>query len=59
MTKLLKVDDVAELTGWKPETVREKVRSGQLQAVRLGKSIRFDSRTIERLIAPSESAGGN
>lgn len=47
---LLTVNDVAQMTGWKPKTVRMKVWRRELEFVKLGRSIRFREETINRLI---------
>jgi len=48
--KLLTVDDVAEMTGWKPKTVRMKVWRREIEFVKLGRSIRFREETINQII---------
>jgi excisionase family DNA binding protein len=48
--KLLTVDDVAQMTGWKPKTVRMKVWRRELEFVKLGRSVRFREDTINQLI---------
>jgi excisionase family DNA binding protein len=48
--KLLTVDDVAAMTGWKPKTIRMKVWRRELEVVRLHRSIRFREETINQLI---------
>jgi excisionase family DNA binding protein len=53
MTKLLNVEQVAELTGWKPSTIRQKVWRREIDYLKLGRSIRFKLETIERLIEAS------
>ena len=53
MTKLLTVDQVAELTGWRPATIRQKVWRRELDYVKLGRSLRFKEETIKRLIEQS------
>jgi len=50
MTRLLRVDEFALATGWKPATVRQKVLRGELEVVRLGRSIRFTEETLARLM---------
>jgi excisionase family DNA binding protein len=47
---LLTVNDVAQMTGWKPKTVRMKVWRRELEFVKLGRSVRFREETINRLI---------
>ena len=44
------VDQVAEATGWKPSTVRQKVWRREIEFVRMGRSIRFRPETVEQLI---------
>jgi excisionase family DNA binding protein len=48
---LLTLNQFAELTGWKPSTVRQKVWRRQIDFVRMGRSIRFRPETLEQLIA--------
>jgi excisionase family DNA binding protein len=48
--KLLTINDVAEMTGWKPKTVRMKVWRRELEFVKLGRSVRFREETINQLI---------
>ena len=50
ITGLLNVAQFAELTGWKPSTVRQKVWRREIEFVRMGRSIRFRPETAERLI---------
>lgn len=54
MTKLLTVDQVAALTGWKPATVRQKVWRREIDYLKLGRSIRFKEETIAKMVANSE-----
>jgi len=51
--QLLTINEVAQMTGWKPKTVRMKVWRRELEFVRLGRSIRFREETINRLIESS------
>ena len=48
--KLLTINDVAQMTGWKPKTVRMKVWRRELEFVKLGRSVRFREETINQLI---------
>ncbi len=41
MTRLLTVDEVARVTGWKPATIRQKVWRREIDHVKLGRNIRF------------------
>lgn len=54
MTRLLTVDEVARVTGWKPATIRQKVWRRELDYVKLGRNIRFKEEVITRLIEGSE-----
>jgi excisionase family DNA binding protein len=54
MTRLLTVDEVARLTGWRPATIRQKVWRRELPYVKLGRSVRFKEAEINRLIEGSE-----
>lgn len=54
MTKLLTVDQVAAITGWKPATIRQKVWRRELPYLKLGRNIRFREQVITELIESSE-----
>jgi len=54
MTKLLTVDQVAALTGWKPGTIRQKVWRREIDYLKLGRSIRFKEETIKKMVENSE-----
>lgn len=50
-TKLLTVDQVAELTGWSKSTIRSRIWRRKLEFIRLdGRSIRFRRQAIDDLI---------
>jgi excisionase family DNA binding protein len=53
MTRLLTVEEVAKLTGWKPATIRQKVWRRELPYVKLGRSVRFRESEISHLIEGS------
>ena len=53
MGKLLRVDEVAFLTGWKESTVRAKILKREMPFVKLGKSVRIKESTIIQLIEDS------
>jgi excisionase family DNA binding protein len=53
MTRLLTVDEVAELTGWRPATVRQKIWRRELPYVKLGRSVRFKEVEIQKIIESS------
>jgi excisionase family DNA binding protein len=50
---LLTVDQFADLTGWKPATIRQKVWRRELPYVKLGRSIRLRQDTFEHLVIDS------
>jgi excisionase family DNA binding protein len=54
MTRLLTVDQVARLTGWRPATIRMKVWKRELPYIKLGRSVRFRESEIQKLIEGSE-----
>lgn len=41
--------EVAEIFKWHEETVRRKIASGEIKAVKLGKAYRISEEEIERL----------
>jgi excisionase family DNA binding protein len=45
-TKLLKVEDLAELLNLKQGTIRQWIRSNQIPYLKIGGSIRFDENQI-------------
>ena len=53
MTRLLTVDQVAGVTGWKPATIRQKVWRREIAYIKLGRSVRFKEEVITRLIEGS------
>lgn len=56
---LLTVDETAALLGVHPMTVRRKIRSGEIPALRLGgprSAIRVDAVELERWLRSDESA---
>lgn len=54
MPRLLTVEEVARITGWKPATIRQKVWRREIAYVKLGRSVRFKEEVINKLIAGSE-----
>lgn len=54
LLELLTVDQVAQVTGWKPATIRQKVWRREIDYVKLGRNIRFKPDVIERLIEGCE-----
>lgn len=54
MARLLTVDEVARLTGWRPATVRQKVWRRELPYVKLGRAVRFKEESILKIIEEAE-----
>ena len=52
MSDLLSIQEVAELTGLHEITIRRYVRSGELEAVWIGRRIRVRSAAIDELLKP-------
>ena len=52
--RLLNVDELAMVTGWKPTTIRQKVWRREIAFVKLGRNIRFRQDVIERMINEGE-----
>ena len=50
-SELLSVDQVAELLGLQPRTIRTYVRSGRLKATRIGKQYRIAREDLDRFTA--------
>jgi len=54
MTRLLTVDEFAKLTGYKPATVRMKIWRKEWPCIRLGRSIRLEEETLNKLLEASK-----
>ena len=52
MAELLSIQEVAQITGLHEITVRRYVRSGELEAVRIGRRIRVRREAVDRLMKP-------
>lgn len=50
MKKLLSVSEFASATGWSVSTVRQKVWRREVEFVRMGRCIRFEPDSVEKLI---------
>ncbi|HWP84013.1 MAG TPA: helix-turn-helix domain-containing protein [Terriglobia bacterium] len=50
MKRLLRVEEVAEITGWKQSTVRAKILRREIPYVKLGKSVRISEAVLEALV---------
>jgi excisionase family DNA binding protein len=50
VNKLLTVRQVAELMGWQEQTVYQKVHLREIEHIKLGRNIRFESKAIQKLI---------
>lgn len=56
MTNLLSVDDVADRLQLRPRTVREYIRTGRLQATRIGKQYRIRIEDLDLIGQPGPSS---
>ena len=52
MAELLSIQEVAQVTGLHEITIRRYVRSGELEAVRIGRRIRVRREAVDRLMKP-------
>ncbi len=52
MSDLLSIQEVAEITGLHEITIRRYVRSGELEAVRIGRRIRVRRAALDKLLKP-------
>ena len=52
MAELLSIQEVAQVTGLHEITIRRYVRSGELEAVRIGRPIRVRREAVDRLMKP-------
>lgn len=52
MSDLLSIQEVAEITGLHEITIRRYVRSGELEAVRIGRRIRVHRVALDKLLKP-------
>lgn len=51
MSRYIKVDAIAEMTGFHRVTVYKMAREGRIPAVKVGRSVRFESAAIEKWFA--------
>lgn len=52
MTELLSIQEVARITGLHEITIRRYIRSGKLEAVRIGRRIRVRREALDRMMQP-------
>jgi excisionase family DNA binding protein len=52
MAELLSIQEVAQITGLHEITIRRYVRSGELEAVRIGRRIRVRREALDKLLKP-------
>ena len=57
MAELLSIQEVAQITGLHEITIRRYVRSGELEAVRIGRQIRVRREAVDRLMKPMRGPG--
>ena len=55
MAELLSIQEVAQITGLHEITIRRYVRSGELEAVRIGRRIRVRREAVDRMMKPMHS----
>jgi len=48
--QLMRTDDVAVLLDVHPNTVRNLVKQGRLEVVRVGSSVRFEAETVRKFV---------
>ncbi len=58
MTKLLSIENTAQLLSISPWTVRKYIACGRLQPVRIGRRVLVAETEIERFVAQSQSSNG-
>lgn len=57
MDKLLNIDEISDLLGVKPSTVRKWVHLGFIPHVKLGRAVRFEKKTIEEWVSEQSREG--
>jgi excisionase family DNA binding protein len=55
MAELLSIQEVAQITGLHEITIRRYVRSGELEAVRIGRRIRVRREALDKMMKPLHS----
>ena len=58
MQTLLKIDDVSKILNISNVTVRRQIKNGNLKAMKIGKSLRFDPKDIEIYVKSLTRKGG-
>jgi len=53
VNRLLTVEQVSRLTGWRPATIRQKVWRRELPYIKLGRSVRFRESEITKFLEGS------
>ena len=57
MEKLLNIQEISDLLGVKPSTVRKWVHLGFIPHVKLGRAVRFDKKVIEDWVTERSREG--
>jgi excisionase family DNA binding protein len=55
-TKLLTIAEFATATGYREGTVRNKIHRKEIPVVRLGRNVRIEQSTLDRLVHESRQA---
>lgn len=56
MSKLYKISEVAALGGWCHETIRRKIKAGDLEAIRIGGQYRITEKALAQFIEENSTA---
>ena len=57
MEKLLNIQEISDLLGVKPSTVRKWVHLGFIPHVKLGRAVRFEKTTLEKWVSEQSREG--
>ena len=57
MEKLLNIQEISDLLGVKPSTVRKWVHLGFIPHVKLGRAVRFEKKAIEEWVSEQSREG--
>lgn len=57
MKKFYKVSEVAEITGFKQGTIRNKISAGEIESIKIGGSTRITKESLERFIGVKLEVG--
>jgi excisionase family DNA binding protein len=51
MTQLLKINDLEDQLNMSKSSIRREIKRGNLQAIRIGKSVRISSEELDRYLS--------